>query len=305
MLEYPQGTCGLQGEIHMTKKNTMLLRLMLFMALAMIAFSLVACDKPSVMPEPQESSTTKETSIVPTSPTPVAFLKETTTPTRTVEGSLSTTTEGHSEPNPPSQTEEPGQSETKTVTATTTVASTRTKSTTTKAQTTKQSETTTVKTKTSTTTQQAPTTTKKAERPITHQNMVDMINEERARIGNKVKVSYGDATHQKIATIRANELDRLLSHMRPMPCPGCDYCKGEKECIENESAWIYNTYGEKYQAGSLVSGYHPYGWTVEGFLAHVKTSPGHYDQMFRATWTRFAYDISQGGLGFYVSYGRY
>lgn len=287
----------------MTKKNTMLLRLMLFMALAMIAFSLVACDKPSVMPEPQESSTTKETSIVPTSPTPVAFLRETTTPTRTVEGSLSTTTEGHSEPNPPSQTEEPGQSETKTVTATTTVASARTKSTTTKAQTTKQSETTTVKTKTSTTTQQAPTTTKKAERPITHQNMVDMINEERARIGNKVKVSYGDATLQKIASIRAFEQERLFGHMRPMPCPGCDYCKGEKECIADEQAWIYNTYGEKYAKGGLASGYHPYGWTVEEFREHVKTSPGHYDQMFKATWTRFAYDFSEQDLYIYFNYG--
>jgi hypothetical protein len=121
-----------------------------------------------------------------------------------------------------------------------------------------------------------------------------MINEERARIGNGVRVSYGDATLQKIANIRANEQLRLFGHTRPMPCPGCDYCHGEKDCLANEGTWIYQTYGDKYAKGGLAGGVER-GWTVEDFLAYVKKSPSHYNQMFKATWTRFAYGQTAWG----------
>jgi uncharacterized protein YkwD len=135
-----------------------------------------------------------------------------------------------------------------------------------------------------------------------------MINEERARIGNNVRVSYGDATLQKIANIRANEQVRLFGHTRPMPCPGCDYCHGEKECISAENMWIQETYGKKYRGGGWCGGYigamNPADATVENFLAFVKTSPGHYDQMFKGTWTKFAYGISPENLFMYISYGR-
>jgi hypothetical protein len=36
----------------------------------------------------------------------------------------------------------------------------------------------------------------------------------------------------------------------------------------------------------------------------VKTSPGHYNQMFNATWTTCAYGISSENLYMYISYGR-
>lgn len=130
-----------------------------------------------------------------------------------------------------------------------------------------------------------------------------MINEERARIGNNVRVLYGDAILQKIADIRAEEQLRLFGHRRPMPCPGCDYCCGEKECISNENFWISATYGEEYAAGGWCGGFVDL-WTVEDFLEHVKTSPGHYNQMFNATWTTCAYGISSENLYMYISYGR-
>jgi hypothetical protein len=136
-----------------------------------------------------------------------------------------------------------------------------------------------------------------------------MINEERARIGNNVRVSYGDATLQKIADIRANEQLRLFGHRRPMPCPGCDYCYGEKECIATESFWIRITYGEEYsQGGCALRGAQP-EWTVEDFLENIKSSSGHYNQMFNAMWTKFAYGQTAWGTAglngayIYFNYG--
>lgn len=149
----------------------------------------------------------------------------------------------------------------------------------------------------------AKTTPTKQGRPFTRANLVAMINEERARIGNNVRVLYGDAILQKIADIRAEEQLRLFGHRRPMPCPGCDYCYGEKECISNENFWISATYGEEYAAGGWCGGFVDL-WTVEDFLEHVKTSPGHYNQMFNATWTTCAYGISSENLYMYISYGR-
>lgn len=156
----------------------------------------------------------------------------------------------------------------------------------------------------------AETTTEKPGRPITRANMVAMINEERARIGNNVRVSYGDATLQKIADIRAEEQIRLFGHDRPMPCPGCDYCNGEKDCIATESFWIRAAYGEIYSAGGCaLKGLQP-EWTVEEFLENIKSAPGHYNQMFKATWTRFAYGQTAWGTAglngayMYFNYGR-
>ncbi len=153
------------------------------------------------------------------------------------------------------------------------------------------------------------TATKKSGRPITKANMVAMINEERARIGNNVRVSYGDATLQKIADIRANEQLRLFGHRRPMPCPGCDYCYGEKECLSNEAGWIIQTYGKEYNAGGcVVKGIQP-EWTIEVFLENIKSSSGHYNQMFKATWTKFAYGQTAWGTAgltgayLYFNYG--
>ena len=189
-----------------------------------------------------------------------------------------------------------------TTTAAQTVKTTPKSTTTTKRKTTTTKKTTTTTTTTMTTTTTT-TTTKTQGRPITKANLVAMINEERARIGNSVRVSYGDATLQKIANIRAEEQLRLFGHTRPMPCPGCDYCHGEKDCISAENLWIKLTYGEKYSQGSWCGGYIDH-WTVEDFLAHVKKSSGHYSQMFKATWTKLAFGLSSENLYMYISYGK-
>lgn len=134
-----------------------------------------------------------------------------------------------------------------------------------------------------------------------------MINEERARIGNTVRVSYGDATLQKIADIRTKEQERLFGHTRPLPCPGCDYCHGEKDCLATEAFWIIQTYGEKYAQGGCACRGIPTSWTVEELLEYIKTSPGHYNQMFKAVWTKFAYGTHPSGLSsnyIYFNYGR-
>ncbi len=72
--------------------------------------------------------------------------------------------------------------------------------------------------------------------------------------------------------------------------------------------WIMATYGEKYCQGAWCGTIRP-DWTVEDFRDFVKTSSGHYNQMFKATWTKFAYDQTAwgtyglGGAYMYISYG--
>jgi hypothetical protein len=93
-----------------------------------------------------------------------------------------------------------------------------------------------------------------------------------------------------------------------MPCPGCDYCHGEKDCIANESGWIYNTYGEQYAQGACCIGAGGKFYTVEDFLESIKNWPSHYNQMFKAPWTRFAVGEgkqSEYSSSYYFSYGKY
>lgn len=293
--------------------------LSILMIILMI-IGMTACNK-VVKPIEKETELTTVMSETTTTVKEVETSIVESTETEVIESEQSTETE--TQPTEPEttivETEEPTTTEKKTqpsiTQSKTTVKPTETKKTTkptTKPTTKKTEKPTTKQTEPKPTETQPPTTTttKKVGRPITKANMVAMINEERARIGNPVKVSYGDATQQKIADIRAEEQKRLRGHTRPMPCPGCDYCHGEKECISNESGWIYNAYGEKYSKGSWAGGIRK-GWTVEDFLEFVKTSPGHYNQLFRGSWTKFAFSQTAWGTlnlndaYFYISCGTY
>jgi uncharacterized protein YkwD len=257
----------------------------------------IACQK-LVTPPPEEPTTVDMTASVEHTTTRFES-KEPESPTSTYSDSTEPESES-SELN--TVTTAPTKPPTTIVKVTTSLTQTTTTTTSKKPTTTttktkkKTTTTTTTKPTTSTTTTMTTTTTttKKTGRPITKANLVAMINEERARIGNSVRVSYGDATLQKIANIRAEEQLRLFGHTRPMPCPGCDYCHGEKDCISAENLWIKLTYGDKYAQGGLAGGVER-GWTVEDFLAYVKKSSGHYDQMFKAKWTKFAYGQTAWG----------
>ena len=250
--------------------------------------------------------TDKSTTMAPTPTEDVTTMPETST-TSTEEHEVTTTKEAELKELTTSA------SESRTTTTTTSTKATTPKSTpkpTTRTITTTKStpKPTTTKKSATTTTTTTTTATTKAKRPFTPANLVAMINEERARVGNSVRVSYGDATQQKIANIRAKELLRLFSHTRPMPCPGCDYCQGEKDCIANERGWIYNTYGGQYAQGSCCISDGGKFYTVEDCLDYIKTSSAHYNQMFKASWTRFA--IGEGvrneySSSYYFSYGKY
>lgn len=301
----------------MRKKITKTLRVLSTSVIALIAImvllSAAACDQSNKPFDPLGSSEmetmlstepaipTEKITIKPTDPSTTATSTSRTTNeymTTKITTSKATTTATQA-------TTTSKESSNTTVKQTTTI--TKKPSTTTTKQTTttsKEPSTTTKKQTTTTTTSNPPT---QQGRPINHKNMVDMINEERARIGNSVRVSYGDATLQKIATIRTKEQERLFGHTRPMPCPGCDYCHGEKDCIATEAIWIMETYGQKYSAGGYAGRGIPTTWTVEEFLAFVKTSPGHYNQMFKANWTKFAYDTypyTMNTIYIYFNYGR-
>ncbi len=247
----------------------------------------------------------------PTEPTESLHTTELTIPTEII--TLTTTTTTAQSSSKTSDSMDDLTTKITTSTSTTempTTTNSKTTSTTQKQTTTTKKTTVTTTTKppsTTTTTTTQPSSTKPQGRPINHKNMVDMINEERARIGNTVRVSYGDATLQKIADIRTKEQERLFGHTRPMPCPGCDYCHGEKDCIAAENVWISETYGDKYRMGGCACRGIPTSWTVEDLLEYIKTSPGHYNQMFKATWTKFAYGTHPSGLSsnyIYFNYGR-
>lgn len=279
----------------------------LIIMLILASSLLVACSEkgsPLELPDPTEPTESLHTTEL-TIPTEIITLTTTTTTAQS-----SSKTSSSMDDLTTKITTSTTTTESPTTTNSKTTSTTQKQTTTVKQTTTTKKITATTTTKppsTTTTTTTQPSSTKPQGRPINHKNMVDMINEERARIGNTVRVSYGDATLQKIADIRTKEQERLFGHTRPMPCPGCDYCHGEKDCIAAENVWISETYGDKYRMGSCACRGIPTSWTVEELLEYIKTSPGHYNQMFKAAWTKFAYGTHPSGLSsnyMYFNYGR-
>lgn len=297
----------------MREKITRMLRNVpasLIIMLILASSLLVACREQGSLlelPDPTEPTESLHTTE-PAIPTEIITLTTTTTTAQSsskTSSSMDDLTTKITTSTSTTTTEMPTTTNPKTTVTTTQKQTTTAKQTTTTKKTTVTTTTKPPSTTTTTTTQ--PSSTKPQGRPINHKNMVDMINEERARIGNTVRVSYGDATLQKIADIRTKEQERLFGHTRPLPCPGCDYCHGEKDCLATEAFWIIQTYGEKYAQGGCACRGIPTSWTVEELLEYIKTSPGHYNQMFKAVWTKFAYGTHPSGLSsnyIYFNYGR-
>lgn len=142
-------------------------------------------------------------------------------------------------------------------------------------------------------------------RALTRTNLIAIINEERARAGNAVKVYYGDMILQKISDVRAKEQIRLFGATRPIPCSGCDYCHGSKQCITNETQWIKETYGVKYAHGSYAG--KGATATVDDFMARIRQNSAVYNLMIKGSWNRFTFSTSEGNgtTYLYLSYGKW